>query len=401
MKKKHTKAPSFAVCISNEDYKASLEVGKLYRVIPDEEAASHGYLRVVDESGEDYGYAADRFAPLESPQVEGKALCQVGTEASVERQVMNYWITIHWPPRVDDDDSGAGTGVWVPEGRQQAASDMRPGDYVAVYEARSGRPEIRTRPDDTIIKVACKSGREGMICYGTADSCVSAIPDSQPQRYSDGSEIWWRWYTPVSILSRTGFVKRPRINQILGYSTNYNLRGFGDYHSGLKKITKPQFDALVQAFHASRPIELPTNARSGGHRYGGGGEGTVHRNLKDYVASNPVVALNEAGLRLLRVEYEFPTNDRADIVLVDEHSRIVGVEIEPSVDDIDLVGLLQAIKYQHMLECVTDREPGDSRGILIAHKIGAQVKTICTRYGIECYEISREVVDSWVAQNAA
>lgn len=41
MKKKQTKPSSFAVCISNEDYKASLEVGKLYRVIPDEEAASH------------------------------------------------------------------------------------------------------------------------------------------------------------------------------------------------------------------------------------------------------------------------------------------------------------------------------------------------------------------------
>ena len=62
------------VCISNEDYKASLEVGKLYRVIPDEEAASHGYIRIVDESGEDYGYTADRFFPLEIPQALVDAL---------------------------------------------------------------------------------------------------------------------------------------------------------------------------------------------------------------------------------------------------------------------------------------------------------------------------------------
>jgi hypothetical protein len=40
------------VCVNNKKYEASLEVGKLYRVIPDEEAESHGYLRVVDESGE-------------------------------------------------------------------------------------------------------------------------------------------------------------------------------------------------------------------------------------------------------------------------------------------------------------------------------------------------------------
>jgi hypothetical protein len=49
-------------------YKASLEVGKLYRIVPDEEAAAHGYIRVVDESGEDYGYSANRFFPVELPE---------------------------------------------------------------------------------------------------------------------------------------------------------------------------------------------------------------------------------------------------------------------------------------------------------------------------------------------
>lgn len=51
----------FAVCISNDNYPASLEVGKLYQVIPDAVAESHGYIRVIDESGEDYGYSKDRF----------------------------------------------------------------------------------------------------------------------------------------------------------------------------------------------------------------------------------------------------------------------------------------------------------------------------------------------------
>jgi hypothetical protein len=64
----------FAVCINNEGYKASLEVGKLYRVIPDEDAASHGYIRVVDESGEDYGYTAARFFRLDVPQELANAL---------------------------------------------------------------------------------------------------------------------------------------------------------------------------------------------------------------------------------------------------------------------------------------------------------------------------------------
>jgi len=42
----------------------SLELRKLYGVIPDDVAAEVGFLRIVDESGEDYLYPADRFAPV-------------------------------------------------------------------------------------------------------------------------------------------------------------------------------------------------------------------------------------------------------------------------------------------------------------------------------------------------
>ena len=64
----------FAVCINNEGYPSSLEVGKLYRILPDDEATSHGYLRVIDESGEDYGYSNDRFFKIELPEALEKTL---------------------------------------------------------------------------------------------------------------------------------------------------------------------------------------------------------------------------------------------------------------------------------------------------------------------------------------
>lgn len=67
MKSEGNQRSEFAVCINNKGYEASLEVGKLYRLVPDEEAASHGYSRVIDESGEDYGYSANRFFPIEVP----------------------------------------------------------------------------------------------------------------------------------------------------------------------------------------------------------------------------------------------------------------------------------------------------------------------------------------------
>ncbi len=58
----------FALCLDSTDYEVSLELGKLYRVVPDEEADSHGYIRVIDESGEDYVYDADRFHLLTLPE---------------------------------------------------------------------------------------------------------------------------------------------------------------------------------------------------------------------------------------------------------------------------------------------------------------------------------------------
>jgi hypothetical protein len=51
----------FALCLNNEGYQASLEVGKLYRIVADEQAAAHGLIRIVDESGEDYAFSIDRF----------------------------------------------------------------------------------------------------------------------------------------------------------------------------------------------------------------------------------------------------------------------------------------------------------------------------------------------------
>ena len=57
----------FALCLNNDGYPASLEVGKLYRVIDDEQATAENLLRVVDESGEDYAFTSNRFHILELP----------------------------------------------------------------------------------------------------------------------------------------------------------------------------------------------------------------------------------------------------------------------------------------------------------------------------------------------
>lgn len=73
----HQDHQRFALCLDNDGYEVSLEPGKLYRVIPDEQAETRGYIRVIDESGEDYAYAANRFHLMALPAQVEQALLAV------------------------------------------------------------------------------------------------------------------------------------------------------------------------------------------------------------------------------------------------------------------------------------------------------------------------------------
>ena len=58
---------SFALCVNNSDYRASLIPGKVYRIIPDAKASKDDLVRIVDESGEDYLYHKSYFLFVEFP----------------------------------------------------------------------------------------------------------------------------------------------------------------------------------------------------------------------------------------------------------------------------------------------------------------------------------------------
>jgi hypothetical protein len=55
------------VCVNNDGYEVSLERNKIYLSLPDQQASADGDLRVIDESGEDYLFSADRFVPIDVP----------------------------------------------------------------------------------------------------------------------------------------------------------------------------------------------------------------------------------------------------------------------------------------------------------------------------------------------
>lgn len=71
--KRQKAEPKFVLCIRNEDCE-DLEPRKIYRILPDEAAAEDRYIRVIDESGEDYLYPQDYFVPIELPQAAEEAL---------------------------------------------------------------------------------------------------------------------------------------------------------------------------------------------------------------------------------------------------------------------------------------------------------------------------------------
>lgn len=63
----------FVVCVSNDGCD-DLTVWKLYRVLADESAAEENYLRIIDNSGEDYLYPAQRFVAVNVPAESEQAL---------------------------------------------------------------------------------------------------------------------------------------------------------------------------------------------------------------------------------------------------------------------------------------------------------------------------------------
>jgi hypothetical protein len=70
---KKSEEQSFALCIENKECE-DLEKRKIYIVLPDNEASKEGYIRIIDESGEDYLYPQSYFIIVELPREAQDAL---------------------------------------------------------------------------------------------------------------------------------------------------------------------------------------------------------------------------------------------------------------------------------------------------------------------------------------
>ena len=72
--RKPRSAKTYALCVRNDGYPASLLVRRLYERVPDRNAAARGLLRIVDESGEDYLYPEKFFVPIALPKQVTRAM---------------------------------------------------------------------------------------------------------------------------------------------------------------------------------------------------------------------------------------------------------------------------------------------------------------------------------------
>jgi hypothetical protein len=77
MAKPHNR-PIFAVCVANDGCD-DLTTGMLYRVLPDAAGSEENLLRIVDDSGEDYLYPANRFVVVRVPRSEEQRLLAVAS----------------------------------------------------------------------------------------------------------------------------------------------------------------------------------------------------------------------------------------------------------------------------------------------------------------------------------
>jgi len=64
----------YLLCVNNGGYPESLEVRKVYAELPDERATVNDYVRVIDETGEDYLYPAKYFVPVDLPPEVARTL---------------------------------------------------------------------------------------------------------------------------------------------------------------------------------------------------------------------------------------------------------------------------------------------------------------------------------------
>ena len=164
---------------------------------------------------------------------------------------MNYWITTHWPRLKDKPCDRPHKDISVRDGNKRVIDKVKIGDYVFIYELRTGPAIFRAGQDGTSTRVPRCRGRGGIVAVVQVIGEVSENKRSKPERYENRNATWWRWRAKTTTSDIAGFIPRTEVASILKYSKQFTFRSFGDEHSGLKKIQESTFKRMRDRFAES------------------------------------------------------------------------------------------------------------------------------------------------------
>src|SRR5579872_7516800 len=107
---------------------------------------------------------------------------------------MAYWVTTHWPRRIDEPLDRPHEGVWVTDENKNVIERLENSDLVFIYEARSGPDEIVEYADGTSKTRPCRPGEGCVVALVEVLERASERAGSKPQTFSDGKTRWWRYH---------------------------------------------------------------------------------------------------------------------------------------------------------------------------------------------------------------
>ena len=181
-------------------------------------------------------------------------------------------------------------------------------------------------------------------------------------------------------------ISRDEIKQIWGkgfVDSEGEIRTGFERFSHTKTFLDPaQYPIFLKFLKSKQPTFFKRSSSKVGRKYGSGGEGQDHKELKIWLSQNP----HKLGLKnvlSVEVEYIFLSGDAADIVFVHGKNRYTIVEVETNNP---LPGAHQAIKYRALL-CAEKGFTLDSdrvQAVLVAWDMPDKVKDFCEKYRIDC-----------------
>jgi hypothetical protein len=123
----------------------------------------------------------------------------------------------------------------------------------------------------------------------------------------------------------------------------------------------------------------------------GGGEGDLHKRIKEHVYEHPDAALaelNSGPYQSVAMEYVLPTGDRIDVVLIDGSGNMLLVEVKPVLAPDDLAPFAQAAKYRLLWHILRERPMDEIRCLVVAPDISASPwKKMRDTHAVECLSV--------------